>query len=147
MAGPLKKAFTFMGLDEPRVEDEDYLDFDKDEATANDGDFDFSSDVTPFPAPQVVSGGDDMHRIITMKPTNFSADAPKVGKAFRKGVPVIVNMSGMKEAEAHDLVNFCAGLVVGLEGTLEKVTTRVFLLSPHSVAVTQAKDDQKLGLF
>jgi cell division inhibitor SepF len=41
----------------------------------------------------------------------------------------------MEDADAKRLVDFAAGLIFGLRGSIERVTSKVFLLSPHDVTV------------
>ncbi|MBD3690234.1 cell division protein SepF [Nanchangia anserum] len=149
MVGVVHKAMDFMGLSEPKMgADEDAHDYVDDyDYDFDDSDRDTGSDVTPFPAPQVVSSGSDVHRIVTIKTTNFDTDATRLGDAFREGVPVILNVTGMKEGDARRLIDFAAGLVYGLRGKLERVTHRVFLLSPETVAVSAVKDDSTRGFF
>ena len=51
-----------------------------------------------------------------------------------------MNLSEMDDSDAKRLVDFAAGLVFGLHGTIERVTSKVFLLSPSNVEVaTPAK--------
>ncbi len=78
--------------------------------------------------------GEGLRRIQTVHPRAYS-DARIIGEAFRQGVPVVMNLTEMDEAEAKRLVDFAAGLSFGLHGVLERVTTAVFLLSPAHVAV------------
>ncbi|HWB38137.1 MAG TPA: cell division protein SepF, partial [Rugosimonospora sp.] len=75
------------------------------------------------------------YQITTLHPTTFH-EARKVGEHFRDGVPVIMNLTEMAEADARRLVDFAAGLAFGLRGSMERVTNRVFLLSPANVQVT-----------
>ena len=93
----------------------------------------------------VVDGRDDEQRyqITTLHPTTYS-EARTIGEHFRDGVPVIMNLTEMDEADARRLVDFAAGLVFGLRGTIERVTNRVFLLSPANVQVT-AEDKAKIA--
>ena len=63
---------------------------------------------------------------------------------FREGVPVIVNLSQMPEGDARRLIDFCGGLVSGLYGKIEKVTAKVFLLSPAGIDVTD-EDKQRIA--
>ena len=79
-------------------------------------------------------GASDLRRIQTVKPSTYN-DARVIGEAFRQGVPVIMNLTEMPEDEAKRLVDFAAGLSFGLEGSLERVTTSVFLLSPAHVEI------------
>lgn len=81
------------------------------------------------------SEGADLRRIQTIKPRAY-ADAKLIGEAFRQGVPVIMNLTEMPEADAKRMVDFSAGLAFGLHGSLERVTTAVFLLSPAHVEIS-----------
>lgn len=76
----------------------------------------------------------DLRRIQTIKPRTYN-DARLIGEAFRQGVPVIMNLTEMTDADAKRLVDFSAGLSFGLHGSLERVTTSVFLLSPAHVEI------------
>ncbi len=76
----------------------------------------------------------DLRRIQTIKPRTYN-DARLIGEAFRQGVPVIMNLTEMTDADAKRLVDFSAGLAFGLHGSLERVTTAVFLLSPAHVEI------------
>ncbi|MQA25016.1 MAG: DUF552 domain-containing protein [Micromonosporaceae bacterium] len=100
-------------------------------------------------APQVqlreraVAASDEGYRITTLHPTTYN-EARTIGEHFRESVPVIMNLSEMDEADAKRLVDFAAGLAFGLRGTIERVTNRVFLLSPANVQVT-AEDKAKIA--
>ncbi|MBQ0987595.1 cell division protein SepF [Streptomyces sp. F63] len=72
---------------------------------------------------------DQGHRIATITPTGFR-DARAIGELFRDGIPVIVNLTTMEPSDAKRVVDFAAGLVFGLRGSIERVATRVFLLTP-----------------
>jgi cell division inhibitor SepF len=91
----------------------------------------------------VVSGNDQRYQITTLHPTTYR-EARTIGEHFRDGVPVIINLTEMEEADARRLVDFAAGLAFGLRGTIERVTNRVFLLSPANVQVT-AEDKAKIA--
>lgn len=82
-------------------------------------------------------------RITTLHPTTYN-DARNIGEHFRNSVPVIMNLTEMDEADAKRLVDFAAGLAFGLRGSIERVTNRVFLLSPASVTVT-AEDRARIA--
>ncbi|ATG55312.1 cell division protein SepF [Brachybacterium ginsengisoli] len=77
---------------------------------------------------------ESMHRITTIHPRSYN-DAKAIGESFRDGVPVIMNLSDMQDGDAKRMVDFSAGLVFGLRGTIERVTSKVFLLSPEFVQV------------
>jgi cell division inhibitor SepF len=82
-------------------------------------------------------------QITTLHPTTYN-EARQIGERFRDGSPVIMNLTEMDEADAKRLVDFAAGLAFGLRGTIERVTNRVFLLSPANVQVT-AEDKAKIA--
>jgi cell division inhibitor SepF len=83
------------------------------------------------------------YQITTLHPTTYN-EARTIGEHFRDGVPVIMNLTEMDEADAKRLVDFAAGLAFGLRGTIERVTNRVFLLSPANVQVT-AEDKARIA--
>jgi cell division inhibitor SepF len=63
-------------------------------------------------------------------------DAQLIAENFREGIPVIINLSQMSDADARRLVDFASGLSLGLYGRIERVTSKVFLLSPENIAVS-----------
>ncbi|CAM3168194.1 cell division protein SepF [Stackebrandtia soli] len=83
------------------------------------------------------------YRITTVHPTTYN-EARTVGEAYRDGTPVIMNLSELDESDAKRLVDFAAGLVFGLRGSFDRVTNRVFLLSPANIQVT-AEDKAKIA--
>jgi cell division inhibitor SepF len=98
--------------------------------------------VVPRPA-AVIAADERRYQITTLHPATFN-DARTIGEHFRDGVPVILNLTEMAEADAKRLVDFAAGLAFGLRGTMERVTNRVFLLSPANIQVT-AEDKAKIA--
>lgn len=86
--------------------------------------------------------------ITTLQPSSFT-EARTIGERYRDGVPVIINLTDLDEAAARRLVDFAAGLAFALRGSIDKVTSRVFLLTPANVEVS-ADDARRLaerGLF
>jgi len=77
----------------------------------------------------------DMNEILTVHPREYK-DAQAIAESFRDGIPVIINLSQMTEADARRLVDFASGLSQGLFGKIERVTNKVFLLSPAHIAVS-----------
>ncbi|MFV0460264.1 MAG: cell division protein SepF [Actinomycetales bacterium] len=99
------------------------------------------AEVTPIKrerAERVVAEpmGAEVTRISTIHPSTYN-DAKSIGEAFREGVPVIMNLSEMDDSDAKRLVDFSAGLIFGLHGSIERVTAKVFLLTPANVEVTK----------
>ena len=95
--------------------------------------------VRPVPEEEPTSN----YRITTLHPTTYN-EARTIGERYRDGTPVIMNLSEMEEADAKRLVDFAAGLIFGTRGSFERVTNRVFLLSPPQVQVT-AEDKAKIA--
>jgi cell division inhibitor SepF len=84
----------------------------------------------------------ELSRITTLHPRTYN-EARTVGEHFRDGTPVIMNLTSMDDQDAKRLVDFAAGLIFGLRGSIEKITTKVFLLSPANVEVT-AEDKRRI---
>lgn len=82
-------------------------------------------------------------RVTTLHPRTYN-EARAIGEHFREGTPVIMNLTEMDDADAKRLVDFAAGLIFGLRGSIERVTAKVFLLSPQDVEVT-AEDKQRIA--
>lgn len=74
-------------------------------------------------------------RIVTLHPRVYS-DVRTIGEQYRSGQPVIMNLSDLEESERKRIIDFASGLVFGHHGKIEKVTTRVFLLTPPNVSVS-----------
>ena len=147
MAGALRKTMLYLGLADERPEEQDeWVEDDVEEAEVPDQ---FEAQVTPLRRPTRVTGAavaatapSELHRITTIHPRSYN-DARKIGEAFRDGVPVIMNLTDMDDADAKRLVDFAAGLVFATRGTIERVTAKVFLLSPPNVSVA-AEEKQRL---
>lgn len=85
----------------------------------------------------------ELSRITTLHPRNYN-EARLIGENYRDGTPVIMNLSEMDDNDAKRLVDFAAGLIFATRGTIERVTNKVFLLSPPNVAVS-AEDKQRIA--
>ncbi len=85
----------------------------------------------------------ELSRITTLHPRTYN-EARTIGENFREGVPVIMNLSEMDDNDAKRLVDFAAGLVFAVRGTIERITNKVFLLSPPNVTVA-AEDKQRMA--
>ena len=94
--------------------------------------------IEPVPPRQV-----ELARITTLHPRTYN-EARTIGEHFREGTPVIMNQTEMVDSDARRLVDFAAGLIFGLRGSIDKVTNKVFLLSPANVEVT-AEDKARIA--
>ena len=154
MAGALRKTMLYLGLADDRAEHEDYVeDYDDGEVAVP---TEYEAQVTPLHRPtrsaiptqasvsvQQPAPAGELRRITTIHPRSYN-DARKIGEAFREGTPVIMNLSEMDDTDAKRLVDFAAGLVFSVRGTIERVTNKVFLLSPPNVSVS-AEDKQRIA--
>lgn len=143
MANPLRNAMVYLGLAE---EDEQRYDEplaanpnpqpQRPERAEERAEHAPVTPITPSVAPKPVPNpvANDMNEILTVTPKAYK-DAQVIAEHFRDGIPVIINLSNMEDAEARRLIDFASGLSQGLYGKIERVTNRVFLLSPHHVAV------------
>lgn len=151
MANPLRKTMVYLGL-----ADEEYDDVAPEHETPMATPAATAASARPAPvtplrrpaAPRPAPTG--MNEILTVHPRHYK-DAQTIAESFREGVPVIINLSQMSEPEARRLIDFASGLSMGLYGKIERVTNKVFLLSPEHVAVSgdQAEADSEVdaGFF
>lgn len=93
--------------------------------------------VTPIRPAQRVG---DMHEILTVHPRQYK-DAKEIAESFRAGTPVIINLSQMTDGDARRLIDFSAGLTQGLSGRIERVTTKVYLLTPEHIAIAGSRQE------
>lgn len=126
--------FGWRGYDED--EDQVFDDSDFSQPT-----FSEPESVTPLPRPEIVSSRSaslDINRIVSLTPASY-ADAEGIGHAIRDGVPVIINLSKVNDAEGRRIVDFTAGLAFALGGSMEQVVEGVILLTPESVKVEEGQ--------
>jgi cell division inhibitor SepF len=104
--------------------------------------------LRPVSEPVAAPSRDPLSRITTLHPTSY-LEARAIGEHYREGIPVIINLTEMENADAKRIVDFAAGLAFAVRGSMDKVTNKVFLLSPPDVDVT-AEDRRRIaegGLF
>ena len=153
MSGGMRRIGEYLGLleDTGRYDDE-YGEYDPHETAAVPVARAASRDSRPAPVSDLAerrrpAAGPtgvvaELSRITTLHPRTYN-EARTVGENFREGTPVIMNLSEMDDADAKRLVDFAAGLVFATRGTIERVTSKVFLLSPPNVTVA-AEDKQRI---
>lgn len=168
MAGALRKTMEYLGLAESDERYDDYDAYPEEEprevhrggavrAVRDEDDDrpDQDAEVTPLPRRTPVSQVvrepkmSELNRITTIHPRTYN-EAKDIGESFRGGIPVIINLTDMDDADAKRLVDFAAGLAFGLRGSIERVTSKVFLLSPEHIEVeggTAERQRQGTGPF
>lgn len=167
MAGVLRKTMVYLGLVEQADDEYDDLPFDEDEPTGqvrrlgadepvpvrrypdrHDARHESRHEsrgalaVDPRTRVEVMEEPVPSYRITTFVPAKYN-DAKEIGEHFRQNTPVIMNLTEMDDDGAKRLVDFAAGLTFGLRGSIEKVTNKVFLLSPSNVTVS-AEDKARI---
>jgi len=158
MGGAMRKMGVYLGLleDADRFEDEYSYDDQDSGARAGHGSARHDPEHVESGSPAAVSSLSErrrpasgigvvaeLSRITTLQPRTYN-EARTIGENFREGVPVIMNLSDMDDSDAKRLVDFAAGLVFAVRGTIERVTNKVFLLSPPNVSVA-AEDKQRIA--
>ena len=159
MASALRKMAVYLGLveDDHRYQDgyESYEEYEEYEEQPDrfDGPEDLDGQPAPGPGQNGFLGAPvrqegarqvtDLARITTLHPRTYN-EARTIGEHFREGTPVIMNLTEMVDSDAKRVVDFAAGLVFGLRGSFERVTNKVFLLSPANVEVT-AEDKARIA--
>jgi len=148
MAGVWKKTLNYLGLVE---EDEAFVDElpEAEPATVrrmrpqavSDLSADADGVVRTIAAPRPT--GTAPTAIHKSEPKRFN-EARDVADRFKGGAAVIMNLQGTEDATARRLVDFASGLVYGLDGKIELIANRVYLLSPADVEVS-AEDREKLA--
>ncbi|MGH3508851.1 MAG: cell division protein SepF [Nocardioidaceae bacterium] len=145
MSSAMRKMGVYLGLlEDTERYDEDYYD-DYQDASARREEPRPVADIAARRRPQSGPAGvvAELSRITTLHPRTYN-EARTIGENFRDGTPVIMNLSEMDDADAKRLVDFSAGLVFAVRGTIERVTNKVFLLSPPNVSVA-AEDKQRIA--
>jgi cell division inhibitor SepF len=135
MSNPLKKTMVYLGLaDEEETFDEPQA---QQPTRAPRHEVEKAAPVTPLRRPAVVRqpAAGPLSEILTVHPKQYR-DAQVIAENFREGIPVIINLSQMSDADARRLIDFASGLSLGLYGRIERVTSKVFLLSPENIAVS-----------
>ena len=142
--GSVRKASAWLGLVDDN-DDERYYDDDNYAEGQDSGDAWVTDPRVKVASETAEETG---RRIGTVTPDSFR-DARGIGELFRDGVPVIINLTSMEASDAKRVVDFAAGLTFGLRGTIERVATRVFLLTPaHTEIVSgEAAGRQTDGFF
>jgi cell division inhibitor SepF len=100
--------------------------------------------VRTIAAPRAVGASSAIHK---SEPKRFN-EARDVADRFKEGTAVIMNLQSTEDSIARRLVDFASGLVYGLDGKIELVANRVYLLTPANVEVS-AEEREKIagGMF
>jgi cell division inhibitor SepF len=81
----------------------------------------------PTPVPSV--------RVHLVVPRSFN-DAQQIADKFKDAIPVILNLQGTDQELSKRLIDFTSGLTYALDGGMQRVADKVFLLTPRNVEVS-----------
>lgn len=87
-------------------------------------------------------------KVHVVEPRSFN-DAQRIADKFRASIPVIVNLQSTDQDLSKRLIDFSSGLTYGLNGGMQRVAERVFLLTPSNVEVSaeERRRLQEKGFF
>jgi len=161
VTGAFKKSLVWLGLVEPE-DDEELADVAEPAGRAPDrapirrvrdddvygrrqpgGRLEEPTEAVIHPIPSAATG-----KVHLIEPSGFN-DAEEIGEKFKADIPVIVNLQAMEADTAKRLIDFAAGLTFGLDGRIQRVADKVFLLTPRNVEVSaeERRRLQERGFF
>jgi len=80
-------------------------------------------------------GEDSDVKVHLVIPRNFN-DAQQVADQFKRSVPVILNLQTTDHELSKRMIDFCSGLTYALEGGMQRIAEKIFLLTPRNVEVS-----------
>ena len=148
MAGVWKKTLNYLGLVE---EDEEFVDDIPESEPApvrrmrpqavREVPAETEGVVRTIASPRPATMTSTIHK---SEPKRFN-EAREVADRYKEGTAVIMNLQGTDDAIARRLVDFASGLVYGLDGKIERLANRVYLLTPANVEVSAEEREQIAG--
>ena len=78
---------------------------------------------------------DESVRVHLVIPKNFN-DAQQIADKFKDSIPVILNLQGVDTDLSKRLIDFASGLTYALDGGMQRIADKVFLLTPRNVEVS-----------
>jgi cell division inhibitor SepF len=82
-------------------------------------------------------------RVHLVLPRSFN-DAQQIADRFKQGIPVILNLQSADTELSKRLIDFASGLTYALNGGMQRVADKVFLLTPRNVEVSAEQRAQLL---
>ena len=79
-------------------------------------------------------------KVFVIEPNMFE-DSQIIGDKFKDDIPVIVNLQNESSDVAKRIIDFCSGLTYALNGSIEKVADKVFLITPSNVEVASEEKE------
>ena len=80
-------------------------------------------------------GGNGDVRVHLVIPKSFN-DAQQIADKFKDSIPVILNLQGTETDLAKRLIDFASGLTYALDGGMQRIADKVFMLTPRNVEIS-----------
>ena len=93
--------------------------------------------------PQIEAVPTSSVKVHLVLPRSFN-DAQQIADKFKQGIPVILNLQGADTELSKRLIDFASGLTYALNGGMQRVADKVFLLTPRNVEVSAEQRAQLL---
>ncbi|MBJ7472264.1 MAG: cell division protein SepF [Solirubrobacteraceae bacterium] len=110
----------------------------------------FADDAEPSGGLRPVAdpGGFGDVRVHLVLPKSFN-DAQQMADRYKDGTPVILNLQGVETDLSRRLIDFASGLTYALDGGMQRIADKVFMLTPHNVELSAEQRQQLLekGFF
>ena len=84
------------------------------------------------PVERARNGDVRVHLVI---PKSFN-DAQQVADKFKQAIPVVLNLQGTDNELAKRLIDFASGLTYALDGGMQRIASKVFMLTPRNVQIS-----------
>lgn len=91
--------------------------------------------LRPVSSPRGAARAPEATRVHLVIPRSFN-DAQDVADKFKEAIPVIINLQGAETDLAKRLIDFASGLTYALDGGMQRIADKVFLLTPRNVEVS-----------
>jgi len=96
----------------------------------------------------VPNGGRSDVRVHLVIPKSFN-DAQQIADKFKESVPVVLNLQGSENDLSKRLIDFASGLTYALDGGMQRIADKVFMLTPRNVQISAEERAQLIekGFF
>ena len=87
-------------------------------------------------------------RVHLVIPKSFN-DAQQVADKFKDSIPVVLNLQGVENELSKRLIDFASGLTYALDGGMQRIADKVFMLTPRNVQISAEERAQLIekGFF
>ncbi len=134
MAKLLNKVLNFVGWEaeeEDELVDEKEIDIEREEIVQPQF---FNSNKKTQQNKVVNIHSASQYKLVVMQPENFE-DAQNIGDHLKNKKPIVVNLEGLEKESARRVVDFLSGAVYALDGSIQRVSTNIFIIAPNNVDI------------